>query len=50
MTIMKQKLTSEEQQAIYDVGYADGTSDQFIPLILIGLGGCVVGIVIGMCL
>lgn len=47
---MRQKLTSEEEQAVYDLGYGDGTSDQFVPTIVIGLGGCVVGFVIGICI
>ena len=47
---MKKKLTSEEEQIVYNVGYTDGTQDQFVPMILIGLGGCIAGIVIGICL
>ena len=47
---MRQKLTSEEEQAVYDLGYDAGTSDQFVPMLVLGLGGCVIGFVIGLCL
>ena len=46
---MKQKLTSDKEQIIYDVGYTDGSQDQFIPMILIGFCGLVSGFVIGIC-
>ena len=47
---MKQKLPSEEQQSVYNVGYTDGTQDQFVPMVLIGICGCVIGVVLGLCL
>jgi len=47
---MKQKLSSAEEQAVYDLGYNDGTSDQFVPMLVIGFGCFVIGGVIGICI
>lgn len=47
---MKQKLSSEEEQAVYDLGYDAGTSDQFVPMAVVGIVCAIVGGVIGMCL
>jgi len=46
---MKQKLSSEEEQAAYDLGYGDGTSDQFVPMLGIGIVCAIVGGMIGLC-
>ena len=47
---MKQKLSSEEEQAVYDLGYEDSTSDHFVPILVIGLVCFIVGCGLGMCL
>ena len=47
---MKQKLQSEEEQAVYDLGYEDSTADHFVPMAVIALACAVGGCVLGMCL
>ena len=47
---MKQKLASEEEQELYDMGYECGSSNLFVPIIAIGICCFVGGVVIGLCI
>lgn len=47
---MKQKLTTSEDQIVYELGYNDGSSDQFVLMAVTGVVCAIGGGIIGLCL